>query len=374
MKRLLTIFFFYIFSNTLLYGYTSPRFYSLENLAKGNSDIVFFNNRYGMYYNPALMDGSDQIFYLTLTDIGFAFERSFLDFSEFVLTNLLNFKRFTSNPEYINKSFQDKTGVFDMRYLHLGNYIEADIQALGIGLGVWGYNNLAVSYDDGVYFPIVRVKGKMAYSSQISYGFRLLKQLSMGISLRYWIYPQDYAFISILDVVNKIEGDDSTTLFKDTSGVFYQLENGSFDLKDYTHLSLDLGYIYYMKNIRIGFVIRDLVHVLSTDKVDKSFDIGFGYRFIALEDFFDINRIIYTFSISDLTGDYALGKKINTGMEVSWIPIGFMVGISQGYPTWGFFVRYVGVKVSFASYAEEEGDYPGVNELRTYRFGIMVGY
>ena len=102
-------------------------------------------------------------------------------------------------------------------------------------------------------------------------------------------------------------------------------------------------------------------------------DLGFGVRFVGVEEMFDIRQVLHTIELHDVLGDDHFFKKVNSGVEIDHHPFALRGGISQGYFTWGASMSFIGIRADFASFAREEGRFPGMRENRTYHLGLRFG-
>lgn len=377
------IFIFIMLLGSLVVGKerrTGPLFQSTKISGMGNANISFVNDQDAIYYNPAAMDVLNKKFHLSLAQTGIIIDDNLLGFASMLMANTKNFKKFADDIESINAEFAKSVSQYDQKWMKveaLGNF---DFTVNQFGLGTWSRATIGTYYDDGIFLPEPKTRNELEMSSQLSFGYRLLKNVSVGIAPKYWIRVTDTATVPIskADIsFSTSEGVTSSSVL-DSTNRFYRIANEIESPFDYDHLSFDLGLIYHLSNTRLSVVLRDFYETtigdnLSQEEVIMVTDLGVGYRPVYIETILNIKEITISAELKDAFGDNDLFNKFHSGLEVNMYPFMIRTGISSGYFTYGATLQFIGVRFDFASTAEEGGQLPGIEELRSYRLGLKLG-
>ncbi len=349
----------------------APFFASSQILGMGNANISFVEDQEAMYYNPANLDVLDRNFHVSLGQTAITLDDNLMSFASLVLANSGNFKKIATEIEKVNTQFADIMSKYDQKYMNAQAQGDLSITIGQFGLGIWSKALVSAYYDDGIFIPYPLMKNQVEMTAQLSYGFRLFQNLSVGISPKYWVRVTDTAVVDLLD-------EDGLNNAVNSTDRFSRIADGEESIFDYDHLGLDLGFTYHLSNFRASLVLRDLLETslnkdLSNESVRMSCDLGVGYRVVKLEEITKIKKLLFTAELKDAFNDKSFFTKLNLGGELCIFPFTIRGGITSGYFTYGATLQFIGVKFDFTSFATEGGEFAGIEEIRRYMFNIRLG-
>jgi len=358
---------------------TAPVYENSKISGMGNANMSFVNDQNAIYYNPAAMDVLEKNFHISIAQTGIVIDDNVLGFASLLMANIRTFKKFATDIENINAQFAKSIIPYDQKWMKVQAQSDFDFTIKQFGLGAWSKATIATYYDDGIFLPEPKTRNELEMSTQVSFGYRLLKNVSIGVSPKYWIRVTDTATVPVTKQnISLASNSDNSFSVLDSSNRFFRIANGIESPFDYDHLSFDLGLIYHLSNIRFSLVFRDLYETtlgfnLSDEDIRMRTDLGVGYRVVYLEDLLDVRAITLTTEIQDVFGGDVFFKKLHSGVEVNMFPFMVRAGISSGYFTYGATLQFIGVRFDFASNAQEGGVLPGIEEIRNYRIGLKLG-
>ncbi len=89
------------------------------------------------------------------------------------------------------------------------------------------------------------------------------------------------------------------------------------------------------------------------------------------------SKVKLLFDYRDITGRHYKNpyERTHIGTEISvWNRIGVTAGLSQGYPTFGFYTDIYVLRLDVGTYAEEASDYLGLRPDRRYFLRLIAGF
>lgn len=357
----------------------APLFKSNKIVGMGNANISFVDDQDAIFYNPANMDVLNKNLHISLAQAGVTVDNSLISFASLIMANTNNFKNFASNIEKVNTEFANLMAQYDQQYMTAQANTDFSLTVHQFGLGVWSNASVTTHYDDGIFVPYPIARNELETTAQLSFGYRIFKQLSVGISPKYWIRVTDTVGINLVEGFSSItsSGEEEYNII-DSSNRFSRIASGEDSPFDYDHLSFDLAFTHHLSNFRTSLVLRDIYETtlgynLSQEDVRMIVDLGVGYRVVYVEDLLNIKQILLTTELQDAFNDKTFFTKVNAGAELNLFPFMVRGGITSGYFTYGATLQFIGVRFDFASSAEEGGDLPGIEEVRNYRFGLRLG-
>jgi hypothetical protein len=145
----------------------------------------------------------------------------------------------------------------------------------------------------------------------------------------------------------------------------------------------DIGFMYKIggkMNPSLGLVFNDVgdTQIKPKETTEQNLNllqtINLG---LSLEPGTLQSKIKLLFDYKDITGRHHKNpyERTHLGAEISvWNRIGVTGGLSQGYPTFGFYTDIYILRLDVGTYAEETSDYLGLRPDRRYFFRLIAGF
>lgn len=332
-------------------------YHDIRSLAMGGVGVVSAKGSGSFIYNPALLNRL--IFKITIPNIRFELNDRLFDLINFVNENMDSLSSFSNlTPAGQNRLYMDMSAI-DNKWMRLGlPNLMVSLAIKNIGVGIYTTTDFNIKIDKGIYEPRLYARGvnDLVITGGIAKGLGfLVPGLTAGLSLKL-INRRDTGEIKL----GFAQIESAADMVKE---IGEELERGE------AGFGVDVGALYKLGNKRteLGIVIQDLIGSIEGYEVSSNLKIGAQHKLLPgltmsgeIHDFFNTN------------GD-ALFNKVHFGAEVDLPFLDLRAGVNQGYPTLGFGLNLLIMRIDFAYYSRELGRVPGQDQENVFALVVDVG-
>lgn len=340
---------------SIIYGSSSAlageamRFYSgIRPLGMGNAFITLSDDENALFYNPAGLNDIEGFHGFELLNPNAEISESSIE----VATDLQDLD--TESVVEVSNFLEGLVG--EDQHVRVSVFPNLTFHNFSIG-GV-GVGNLDITVHSR-QMPNVDTDASVNYGPVAGFAFGTYDSaLQFGISGKYIIREGIKKTYTAVDIVNE------------SFDPFDEME----EKKDF---SLDAGLKYNM-----GVALKPSLAVVVQNITDLDFDtlgkipqtinVGVGFHPV----FWKI-KSAFVLQFDDLTEEIEsdLGKRLHAGVEFRLpIILAIRAGINQGWATFGADIDLWILKVRYATYSEELGQYAGQKENRRHVAQVSIGF
>jgi hypothetical protein len=350
-------YFLFIFFNSYVHAisyYTRPIYKDPRWLGRGNTGVAVITDGSALFYNPAGLGQNQEynfeVFNPSLGVAANAYESG---------TSLSTFKGGSS-------TISDKFSPFLGKPLTVESNLFPNFAIPKFAMGAFFAIDGSAEYRNPVN-PELYIKERDDWGFTLGSGFSYEERFFFGASIHYikrTIIDEEITGATFLNSsISTLTG-----LTKKGIGVGANL---GFQYKQ--PLS---EHHYYSLGISIDDVGSTHFRNKSLTLKEPSYQqqsVNFGSAYTIESEVFDLKVLVDARHL-DRSVDYAVGKQIFLGTEVSLLFMDLRAGFYEGYWTAGLTLRFLPLfNLTLTTYAEELDHSPGLRENRVYMLGISSG-
>jgi hypothetical protein len=312
--------------------------------------------------NPATLGESDKLrFQMRFVDFGLSYGKNTQD----TVSDLLAVVADNPSPIDVLQTFGNKFGK--------QNYAALQIMPFGIRIMQFEmspFYRVQAQVDPRTpALPELDIQADSRVGMNLAYGFRIGKQLSLGVTVRPMYRNTYHGVMTVAELMDYLPPSDKTMddLLEARSGL---------------QVGLSTGMVYaYPSGLRLALLVENLGYAGSMSEDDQapkalpmSVNLGSQYRFRLskswLWDFaVDYHDVLDAFETSALQ-KLRLGTEFGTSYFSRDLDLGLMLGLLDGYGSFGTFVDLWFARLEMAVYSRELGEYPGQRRDLRYAFNL----
>lgn len=337
-------------SSTVFADEQSWLFDSPRSLGRGRTFVAAHDSDEASFLNPASLSEADVSFQIRPTQADFMVGSNTLSTISDI-TTLLN-----SNIDLLSL-----LNIFDKKFGQR-QYLKGQASFLNFRIGSFELtpftSNSSWLEINTPTSPQAEWNVDSVAGSSMSIGLPISKELSFGLTLRYfyrWYIEGNVAFVDLLEFINP-DNFSITTLSPLVGG---------------TYLSGDLGLIWKNSSgLRLGMTIRNIgdASAVNTFKntppaYKQNISTGLLYR-MKLASLLNLDYYLDIHSMTNRQG-LSLLRLINTGFELGSSILsrdhdyGLLLGVNEGYISMGSFMDLYFIRLDLVNYGVELGHSPG---------------
>jgi tetratricopeptide (TPR) repeat protein len=346
-----------------------PKYDDIRALGMGNTSVAVTTDRTAIFHNPAGLSLLKDSIQFSITPLAVSIDGILFT----ILDQMAKQGGKLGDMNRIDSNFMDVIYRYDGQWVDFSYMPEITITGKNMGFGSYTVLPIGASIESGHFIPKLLLRGQQDIVFTWGVGFPLRHENNRcGISI---------AYFQRTPLTNKM------TTYTETFILFNDLKNRPLGvIGDYAEVkhgaSFTLGFMHDFRGIRFAWDLKDLPGIVGGELVfPPRLDLGCSYYFPHLEKAKFIKNCIVAGEISNLfgveptTGRYEqFFKKIHLGGELDLKYAALRLGISQGYPTFGFGIRYGMFKADYAYFTEELGYFAGQwpSKRHVVSFGIEL--
>ncbi len=366
IRKIFFLLIFVVFSSWALVGTRDdgPMYYGIRHNGMGNTSIAIVDDRYSLFNNPAGLDLFGEHVELSIAPISLHINQTFYEIASFLLKHQAQLK----DPGLYDKPFFDNFSAIDAQWAKIGYLPEATLVFQHFGVGAYNVLSTKISAETGHFIPKIQLAGNQDFVLTAGYGGRLLKTLSVGVTVKY---------------IYRVVLPDTCFGFTDTYAASKELTDGIAGgnltaFSKWAHLErgvgFDVGSMLHMGATKFGLTIQDLAEYLDGKRKHTRISLGVSHRFLSLLELPFVKDIVVGMDIKDITGKDNFFNKLHLGSELDLHAIALRCGINQGYPTFGVSLSLAILHFEYAYTTEEWGYYPGQAPNPAHIFSSRLGF
>ncbi len=345
---------FFIIAGSCYTSVQGPYYDDVRALGMGNTTVSVTTDRTAIFHNPAglcLIKDKAQI---SFTPIAFSIDGVFFS----LLDQMIIHGHKLEDLALIDDEFIDMINKYDGQWVGLEYIPEVTVATKRMGFGMYSVFPIGVRIESGHLIPKLVLRGQRDLVFTWSVGFPLRSENNYGgISI-------EYLQRTPLEMM---------TTYSETFHLFNEISESPLGIiGDYSKIkhgvSLDVGFMHNLKNgFRLAWDVKDVLGIVGGSfVVPPQVDLGCAYYFPQVERVKAIRNLILAFEITNVFGIEPITekyeqflKKMHFGAELDLNYVALRLGLSQGYPTAGFGLRFGMFKADYSFFTEELGYYAG---------------
>jgi hypothetical protein len=396
MKKIILLLFSALISSSSFAADDKVFIKGARPMGMGGAFTAISDDENAFFYNPAGISQRDGFLLALPFSINLKMDSQTFEVLDFINKNSGDLKHFDDLfyggqagrlTDEINNKISGKAANAYMSFLNpafISGRINLDGKNyLNFGLGIFDYAEFNISFLRGAQSPILSYNVQMTAAAEIpvSYTVSSLKAiglpgaLSLGANFKYILRHRSSDEVSLVDFT---EDDYKTPQYLGRGfgadlGAVYRLDNGfnlGFQITD-----IFATPVKYEKRGG-GAYLPDAVY----EQIPAEINLGAAF---SPSKIFGVNfdrKLAIAADLRNISGgkeklfDLPL-KKLHFGGEYRLAPFAFRAGYNAGYPSFGLGLELNYIRLSYAFYGEESGEFlrRGVNWTHEIKFSAVIG-